>query len=198
MRQPLPSLSEAKAMARAWRSEQAQAGETHSHSAALEHVAQQLGFRDWNACVATLAQSEARSYATGDHVSGHYLSQPFTARILRAIPAEGRPGWVQVELELDHPVDVVTSERFSNLRRRIRAVVGPEGYSREKTSDGVPHLVLEVYGGHTGHKQNAKLGTETQGRRSIRSGGLSPTKQAASTDHLMCRRRRRRHVRSHR
>lgn len=65
MRQPLPSLSEAKAMARAWRSEQAQAGETHSHSAALEHVAQQLGFRDWNACVATLAQSEARSYATG-------------------------------------------------------------------------------------------------------------------------------------
>ena len=94
------------------RSEQAQAGETHSHSAALEHVAQQLGFRDWNACVATLAQSEARSYETGDHVSGHYLSQPFTARILRATPAEGRPGWVQVELELDHPVDVVTSGGF--------------------------------------------------------------------------------------
>ena len=65
MRQDLPTLAKAKATAREWRQERAQQGEAHSHSAALEHVAQQLGFRDWNACVATLTQAEARQFAPG-------------------------------------------------------------------------------------------------------------------------------------
>lgn len=144
MRQDLPTLAQAKATAREWRQERAQQGEAHSHSAALEHVAQQLGFRDWNACVATLTQADARQFAPGERVSGRYLSQPFTARILRATPAPGHPGWLRLELHLDVPVDVVTSTRFSNLRRRVTGVIGPQGFSQEKTSDGQPHLVIDA------------------------------------------------------
>lgn len=50
--------------------------------------------------------------------------------------AEQRPGWFQLELQLDEAVDVVTSDRFSNLRARVRGVVGPEGHSQQRTSDG--------------------------------------------------------------
>jgi len=143
MRPDLPSLVEAKARARAWRQEQAAQGGQDSHSAALEHVARALGFRDWNACAAALVQQGARQFAAGEHLSGRYLSQPFAARIKRATPAPGQPGWVRLELDLETPVDVVTSPRFSNLRRRITGVVGPQGFSREKTSDGQPHLVID-------------------------------------------------------
>jgi Glyoxalase superfamily protein len=40
-------------------------------------------------------------------------------------------------------VDVVTFDSFSNFRKRVWGVVGPLGESREKTSDGQPHLVIE-------------------------------------------------------
>ena len=43
-------------------------------------------------------------------------------------------------------VDVVTSTRFSNLRRRVTGVIGPQGFSQEKTSDGQPHLVIDAKG----------------------------------------------------
>jgi hypothetical protein len=49
-----------------------------------------------------------------------------------------------VRLDLDHPVDVVTFDSFSNLRKRIRGTVGPDGRSKEITSDGTPHLVLDL------------------------------------------------------
>ncbi|MCG7624522.1 glyoxalase superfamily protein [Epibacterium sp. Ofav1-8] len=143
MKPALPSLAEAKARARDWRRQQADAGTPVTHSAALEHVAHALGFRDWNACAAMLGRQRAQRLALGARVAGRYLSQPFTARIIRATPAAGRPGWVRLELDLDQPVDVVTSTRFSNLRRRISGVIGPDGHSRERTSDGQPHLVID-------------------------------------------------------
>jgi len=143
MTENLPTIAQAKAMAREWRAARKQAGESLRHGAALEHVARQLGFRDWNLCAAMLSQAEAQRYQPGQVVRGRYLSQPFSARVLRATAVEGRVGWVRLELDLEVPVDVVTSQRFSSFRRRVNGVIGPEGFSREQTSDGQPHLVID-------------------------------------------------------
>jgi hypothetical protein len=75
-------------------------------------------------------------------VTGRYLSQPFAATVLAA--DQFRPGWFRLVLDLDAAVDVVRFDSFSNLRKRIRVEVGPEGHSKERTSDGTPHVVLDL------------------------------------------------------
>lgn len=87
-------------------------------------------------------ETAAESWKVGDRVTGEYLSQPFTATVVEAIAV--RPGWVRLDLQLDEAVDVVTFESFSNLRRRVRGVVGPKGFSAERTSDGQPHLRIDL------------------------------------------------------
>jgi hypothetical protein len=37
----------------------------------------------------------------------------------------------------------VRFESFSNLRKQIRIKVGPAGHSKERTSDGRPHVELD-------------------------------------------------------
>lgn len=49
-----------------------------------------------------------------DRVSGTYLSQPFTGKVVSA--AMLKPGWFRLALQLDEAVDVVTSSHFTNLR----------------------------------------------------------------------------------
>ena len=138
----LPTLQEAKARAKALRQSRAAAGETLSHSAALEDVAKDLGFRDWNTCIASLGRAGPRALRQGDRVTGRYLGQPFSAEVIRAEGVVAKPGWMRLELHLDQAVDVVRFATFSNLRRRIRGTVGPQGFSEERTSDGVPHLEI--------------------------------------------------------
>ena len=75
-------------------------------------------------------------------MSGEYLSQRFSATVLSA--EQQRPGWFRLVLDLDEAVDVVRFDSFSNLRKQIRIVVGPDGRSKERTSDGTPHLVLDA------------------------------------------------------
>lgn len=137
----LPTLAEAKARARALRAALAAQGTDVSHSQALELIAQRHGYRDWNTFRARLDTAPARALHPGDRVTGQYLSQPFAATI-RAVETL-HPGWVRVTLDLDEAVDVVTFDSFSNFRKRITGVIGPEGRSREATSDGKSHLILD-------------------------------------------------------
>ena len=60
---------------------------------------------------------------------------------IRSMESHGR--W-QVTLQLDEPVDVVTFDSFSAFRRRINATIGGDGRTVEKTSNGQPHLVLDL------------------------------------------------------
>lgn len=143
MMRALPTLQEAKAQAKALRQSRASAGESLSHSAALELVAKDLGFRDWNTCVASLGREGPRGLQAGDRVTGRYLGHAFAAAVIRAEPVADKPGWTRLELHLDEAVDVVRSEKFSSFRRRIRGTVGPQGFSAERTSDGVPHLEID-------------------------------------------------------
>lgn len=138
-----PSAMQAKDLAQRLRTKMAEDGTPIGHAKSLELVAHQYGFRDWNTMLAAIGNRPPRDWAAGDKVSGTYLSQPFTGRIVSVSMV--RPGWFEVELHLDQAVDVVTSTAFSNLRTRIRGVIGPKGHTMERTSDGQPHLYIDLW-----------------------------------------------------
>lgn len=138
----LPTAHQAKDLAKRLRAKMAADGATIGHAKSLELVAQQHGFRDWNAMHAAIAISPPTGWRNGDRVTGTYLSQSFTATVLAA--EEQTPGWFRLALQLDEAVDVVTSAKFSNHRARVQGVVGPKGHSQERTSDGKPHLQIDL------------------------------------------------------
>ncbi|MHA7900446.1 MAG: glyoxalase superfamily protein [Henriciella sp.] len=108
---------------------------------ALEQVAQDMGFRDWNTASARLSNGPDTHWQIGERVSGHYLKQPFTGRIHGVRELQAGSGY-EVTIHFDDPVDVVAWESFSAHRQRVTATVSPEGISWAKTSDGVPHLLV--------------------------------------------------------
>ena len=142
MTRDLPTLAQAKRLARTLRHEQAARDNPISHSEALEQVARGHGFRVWNALHAAIRDRPPEGWTEGGRVSGRYLSQPFAATVASADRL--RPGWFRLVLDLDEAVDVVRFESFSNLRRQIRVVVGPDGHSKEHTTDGEPHVRLDL------------------------------------------------------
>jgi hypothetical protein len=138
----LPSKDAAKKQATALRARLQVEGHAVSHSKALELVAQQYGFRDWNTLHAAIGNRPPVIWQVGDRVSGCYLGQKFEAEIV-SVSRQGE-GWFALSLELDEAVDVVTFDSFSAFRKRVRGVVGPDGQTLEKTSDGRPHLQLDL------------------------------------------------------
>lgn len=137
-----PTRAKAKEQAKRLRADLARQGDDITHGQALETVAHQNGFRDWNAFHAALEDGAPENWTPGGRVAGHYLSQPFQATVITS--KQERPGWFRLALELDEAVDVVVFESFSNFRKRIHVVVGPDGYTFERTSDGTPHAVLKM------------------------------------------------------
>lgn len=142
MTHPLPTLHDAKQLAKALCEKQKAAGKNMKHAAALELVAGQHGFKDWNTFHAAISGHAPDGFVVGGRVTGTYLSAPFEATVLAVKMI--RPGWFQVQLDLDKPVDVVTFDSFSNMRKRINGTVGPQGMSRERTSDGRPQLQIDI------------------------------------------------------
>jgi len=138
----LPTMQEAKKKAKQLRQDKAAEGTAISHAQALETVAHHHGFRDWNTFQAAIKDRPPNEWHAGQRVKGHYLSQPFTATVLSVESLH--PGWFRLVIDLDEAVDVVTFESFSNLRKRLRAVIGPDGYTKERTSGGRPHLQLDM------------------------------------------------------
>jgi hypothetical protein len=132
---------QAKQRAHALRRESAENGITISLAAALEKVAAELGYRDWNTASARLSNEPDRPLQVGDRVAGKYLKQAFAGRVLAVREMSGGTGF-QVTIMFDEPVDVVEFESFSNFRQRIDATISPDGVSWSKTSDGQPHLVV--------------------------------------------------------
>jgi hypothetical protein len=47
-----------------------------------------------------------------------------------------------VSLDLDEAVDVVTFDSFSSFRKRVNGVIGKDGVSQARTSNGRPQLEL--------------------------------------------------------
>ena len=112
-----------------------------SLAAALEEVAREMGFRDWNTASARLSNAPDSSWQVGERVRGHYLKQAFTGRIHGVRELQAGSGY-EVTIHFDAAVDVVEWDSFSAHRQRVTALVSPEGVSWAKTSDGVPHLIV--------------------------------------------------------
>ena len=136
------SVMAAKKQAKVLRSKLASEGMTISHSKSLELIAQQHGFRDWNTLFARFGNSPERAWQQGDRVSGLYLSQSFEAEIIAVKKLSG--GWYRLTFQFDQPVDVITFESMSNFRSRTTQVIGPQGTTLEKTSNGQPHMILDL------------------------------------------------------
>jgi len=141
-----PSIDELKAQAKRLRQAMAERGNDITHSAALELLARQYGLRDWNTLSALAIRPNAtpavEPFGVGSAVRGRYLNQPFTGKVLALSAQSG--GLYRITIHFDEPVDVVTFESFSAFRRRINAQIDADGISPRKTSDGVPHLVLDI------------------------------------------------------
>lgn len=132
----------AKAQAREIRAASVQAGHSMSHAQALEEVARQLGYRDWNTASARLSNQPEIPLQVGERVSGRYLKQPFSGRVHAVRELAGGMGY-EIVLHFDEPVDVVEFDSFSGLRQRVQGLISEDGVSWQKTSDGVPHLVVQ-------------------------------------------------------
>ncbi len=140
-----PSIDELKAQARRLRLAMSNHGDAISHSAALELIAKQYGVRDWNTLSALAPQTRHDAklpLAVGATVSGRYLNQVFTGKIVTI--AERSGGLYELAIHFDKPVDVVTFESFSAFRQRITALVDNTGISPRRTSNGLPQLVLDI------------------------------------------------------
>ncbi|MFT6676806.1 MAG: hypothetical protein ACJAVM_003011 [Sulfitobacter sp.] len=139
MTNPIPSRDVLKAQAKRLRSDLAARGQNISHAEALETIAHQWGMRDWNT-IAAKASNAHPGWAPGQRVSGRYLGHCFKGEVKAA--RQSANGYWSLTLRFDEAVDVVTSDLFSSFRRQVNTTVNSAGHSPQKTSDGVPHMVL--------------------------------------------------------
>ena len=145
MTKTLPSRAALKAAAKDMRRVAAETGAPITQSKALETLAHKHGFRNWNALAAAAPDvSLYDQLVVGGPVHGTYLGHPFTGRLI-GIKAAERDQRRSVTIRFDDAIDVVTSEHFSAFRRRVSAVIDESGVTRQTTSDGTPHLVLNTF-----------------------------------------------------
>lgn len=136
------SVDALKSQAKRLRKALAASGQNLSHSAALELVSAQHGFRDWNTASAAAARPNQLAFAVGDRVSGTYLNQPFTGEVMALSKAAGGERY-RVTVQFDAPVDVVTFDSFSAFRSRVSCLLRADGRAVNRLSDGTPHMILE-------------------------------------------------------
>ena len=139
--QTLAPVAELKEQARRLRDRLRGKGTQITHGEALELIAHQNGARDWNTLRAT-ADRARPAPAIGARVSGRYLGQAFAGTV-KALSRLSQSDLLRVTLQFDDPVDVVTFDSFSAFRQRVTGVIGADGRSPRKTSDGVPQLIVD-------------------------------------------------------
>jgi len=140
----LPSIDALKDQARRLRAKLGSDHEPISHSKSLELLAHQYGYKDWNTLHAAVGNGPSSCPAAlGAKVRGQYLGQVFEGEVI-GVQILTQPDWFRVTLHFDKPVDVVTFGSFSNLRQRVSCIIDKSGKTPEKTSDGRPHMQLEV------------------------------------------------------
>lgn len=140
----LPSIETLKQQARRLRDELAASGAPVSHGRALEMLAHQFGYRDWNTLHAAVGnRPPGCPVMVGEAVRGRYLGQPFKGTVI-GVQMLGDCGRHRVTFDFDEPVDVVTFDSFSSFRKRVTCVIGEDGSTVEHTSNGQPHMRLEA------------------------------------------------------
>lgn len=82
-------------------------------------------------------------FQIGQQVRGTYLGQNFAGRIIAAREIAGTARF-DLTLRFDAPVDVISFDSMSNFRTQVRANVSRWGTTAEKTSNGLPHMQIEM------------------------------------------------------
>ncbi len=139
----MPTIEDLKSQAKRLRASLS-ASNPLSHSQALEAVARQHGYKDWNTIHAACGNAPpGPPWQVGQTVTGAYLGKPVrgTVKSVREW-AEGR--MFRVTLDLDEPVNVSAFESFDVMRRRLSATVSREGETIEKITGETPQLKLDV------------------------------------------------------
>jgi hypothetical protein len=143
-RRRIPAIDELKSQAKGLRRSLEREGKAVSHGRALELVAHQYGYDDWNTIYAAAGNRPPRCpVSIGERVRGHYLGQPFDGKVT-GVQMLGAQERYRVTLKFDQPVDVVTFDSFSAFRRQVSCVIDRRGVTAEKTSNGNPHLRLAL------------------------------------------------------
>lgn len=135
------SLEGLKDQAKSLRKSLERAGQVISHSQALETVAHQHGYKDWNTLHAA-AGNLPPPLQLGQVVTGKYLGQSFIGEVIALSDIGGQ--FTRITLRFDEPVDVITFESWSSFRKQVNATVDRYGCTIEKTSNGKPHLQLDL------------------------------------------------------
>jgi hypothetical protein len=134
-----PSIQTLKSEAKALREERARIGTPLNHGQALEAIARQHGYRDWNTASATLPERVAIPVQVGQRVTGTYLSRPFAGLVV-AMKLLADMQHYEVTVRFDKPVNVSKFASMVHNRQRVTATVGLDGVSLARTSDGEPHM----------------------------------------------------------
>lgn len=138
-----PTIDDMKAQAKRLRADLETRGTPLSHAQALELVARQHGHRDWNTAHAAAGNRPPASFHVGQVLTGTYLGQKFLGEVI-AVQRLGEGSRWRLTFQFDEPVDVVTFDSFSSYRHRVTATVGSDGVTLEKTSNGEPHMRIEL------------------------------------------------------
>lgn len=139
----MPTIEDLKSQAKRLRASLAGSNPL-SHSQALEAVARQHGYKDWNTIHAACGNaSPGPPWQVGQSVTGAYLGKPVrgTIKSVREM-AEGR--MFRVTLDLDRPVNVSAFDSFEVTRRRLSATLSRQGETVEKITGGTLQLKLDV------------------------------------------------------
>lgn len=142
----LPPLSALKRQASLLRTALAADGNVISHSGALELLARQHGYRDWNglhAAAASVCVAPRDRLTVGAPVRGRYIGRPFKGEVV-GVRRYGTDGRLRLVVHFDEPVDVAKVASFSAWRQRVSCTIDRHGRTVECTSDGRPHLELDL------------------------------------------------------
>ncbi len=139
-----PSIEALKDQARRLSAKLGSDDEPFTHSKSLELLTHQYGYKDWNTLRAAAGNGPPSCPAAlGTKVRGQYLGQAFEGEVI-GVQTLTPPGRLRVTLHFNEPIDVVTFGSFSNLRQRVSCIIDSSGKATEKTSNGRPHMQLEV------------------------------------------------------
>ena len=141
---PLPPLENLKQQAKRLRAQMGVDAKPITHSQALELLAHQYGYKNWNVLHAACGnQPPGPPVALGNRVSGRYLGQLFEGEVI-AIASLGQKDMFRVTINFDQPVDVIKFDGWSSMRRRVSSQISRGGTSPQRTSDGAPIMQLEL------------------------------------------------------
>lgn len=136
-----PSARTLKAEAKSLREDRERAGQPISHAAALEAVARNHGYRDWNTARAALPDRAAVPFQVGSRVKGFYLEQPFRGMLIGVQLSSDMQRYT-VTVQFDEPVNVTPTFMFASYRQRVTSTVDIRGVSPALRGNGQPQMRL--------------------------------------------------------